>query len=68
MISTDEKGMIEYWDPETGGKELLRIIVECIDFPKNNNLKFRMKLETDLFDLAKVLLGIKEDYLIQNVA
>jgi len=60
--------MIEYWDPETGGKELLRIIVECIDFPKNNNLKFRMKLETDLFDLAKVLLGIKEDYLIQNVA
>jgi len=41
VISTDEKGMIEYWDPETG------------DFPKSTKLKFRMKLETDLFDLAK---------------
>ena len=43
VISTDESGMIELWDPET------------FEFPSSTNvLKYELITDTDFFDLAKV--------------
>ena len=40
----DSQGIIDYWSPST------------YDFPQNNpNIQFKMKLATDLFQLAKVI-------------
>jgi len=39
VVSADEKGMLEYWSPETR------------EFPKN--VDFEMKSDTDLFEFAK---------------
>jgi peptidylprolyl isomerase domain and WD repeat-containing protein 1 len=41
MVTCDHKGMIEYWDPLTG------------KFPTSNNLKFKFKTETDLYEFCK---------------
>ncbi|CAG9462896.1 unnamed protein product [Pedinophyceae sp. YPF-701] len=41
VVSTDEKGLVEYWDPKTG---------EAAE----EGLKFKRKIETDLFAMAKV--------------
>ncbi|KAL6205367.1 hypothetical protein ACLB2K_022628 [Fragaria x ananassa] len=40
VISADEKGMIEYWNPAT------------LEFPENG-MKFRFKSDTNLFDIVK---------------
>lgn len=40
MISADGKGVLEYWSPST------------LQFPENN-LKFKLKTDTNLFDIAK---------------
>lgn len=40
MVSADEKGLIEYWSPES------------LEFPKN--VDFELKSDTDLFEFAKV--------------
>lgn len=42
VISTDDSGMIEVWDPET------------YEFPSSNNqLKYSLITDTDFLDLAK---------------
>ena len=41
MISTDKRGVIEYWSPQDGS------------FPSPDKIDFTMKLETSLFDMAK---------------
>lgn len=40
-ISIDRRGFIELWDPNT------------FDFPKSSKLNFKVKIETDLFELVK---------------
>jgi peptidylprolyl isomerase domain and WD repeat-containing protein 1 len=40
-VSIDKKGFIELWDPNT------------FDFPKNDRLTFKVKIDTDYFELLK---------------
>ncbi len=40
-VSIDKKGFIELWDPNT------------LDFPKNDKLAFKVKIDTDYFELLK---------------
>lgn len=40
-MSIDRRGFIELWDPNT------------LDFPKSPLLKFKLKLDTDYFELLK---------------
>lgn len=40
-VSIDKRGFIELWDPET------------LDFPKNDRLSFKVKIDTDYFELLK---------------
>lgn len=40
-MSIDRRGFIELWDPDT------------FDFPKNERLTFKVKIDTDYFELLK---------------
>ena len=50
IISIDDSGIIEYWSSST------------FEFPKN--LKFQFKIDTDLFDLIKVIIYKLKSYFI----
>lgn len=45
VLSLDKKGMIEYWKPDG-------------DFSFPENLSFKFKTETDLYEFAKVLKNL----------
>lgn len=52
VISTDDRGMIEIWDPETFGKFILSVNQYKIEFP-DNKLSYELASDTDMLELAK---------------
>ncbi|KAF0982768.1 hypothetical protein FDP41_010747 [Naegleria fowleri] len=69
MISCDEKGIVEYWNPHTGKFPTLEESSNYMNLPKghsSNLFTFKYKSETSLFELAKaktyaVSIDISED-------
>ncbi|EFC39146.1 predicted protein [Naegleria gruberi] len=53
MISCDEKGMIEYWNPHTGKFPTLEEANKYLSTKQTNLFTFKYKSETSLFELAK---------------
>src|SRR5438105_9860861 len=52
VLSSDDSGMIEFWDPETFG--IHYCFNKYIDFPcDNKRLTYELPSETDYFDLIK---------------
>ncbi|KAG2374989.1 hypothetical protein C9374_010363 [Naegleria lovaniensis] len=69
MISCDEKGMVEYWNPHTGKFPTLEESSSYMNLAKghsSNLFTFKYKSETSLFELAKaktyaISIDISED-------
>lgn len=53
-MSSDEGGIIEFWDPETYGKIIIIPFHLIIDFPcDNQRLTYELPSETDYFEVVK---------------